>query len=152
MSLDIDLELYRFYEYLSCIFCQPKFIFKLLSFIHVQYIASSNDSPQPSSNGPQNILENKHDFKIFIQSTKCLGHFILQLSKGKDSACEYCNWRNSILNLVFYKKTAVGLLPLHRKDFLGLNLQMECLISANLRLFFSLFYYGFDALSVDDQN
>ena len=35
------------------------------------------------------------DFNILTQPPKCLGHFILQLNKAKDSECEYCEWRNS---------------------------------------------------------
>ena len=54
-------------------------------------------------------MNNQCDFKILIEPTKCLGHFILQLSKVKDSACEYFATGAIHLQLVFNKKTAVGL-------------------------------------------
>ena len=41
-------------------------------------------------------IYDQHNFMIFIAPTKCVGLFILQLNKAKDSACEYCRGRNGL--------------------------------------------------------
>ena len=132
------------------IYFLPEFILELSVFCKQHWITLS-------------LIYHTIDLKIFMKRNEQSMWFqdidrAHQMSRSFYSAIEqgqrfgmwvFCNWCNSF---------AIGVQQencrwfIFRSHFWGLHLFMECLISANPRLFFSLFDDGFKALGVDDQN